>query len=268
MPECSRAVRAAALCAALAAVIPLPARAGAWVQDRDHWLTITSLDISRASSGYDAHGQPDVPLGFYKYYLKSLIEYGWSDRLTLFVAPEYGIGGQTLPGRKPFTANDFGVEGGTRYHLSDAFGVLSVQSSFKFAGPFDLANSVGQDSAYIGEVRILDGAGFRLFGDDAFADAEVAQRFVSRPRPNETVIDLTAGLWINSKTMVMVQSFNTIGWSDGEPPYTWYRMHKLEASIVQHLWGRWFLQSGAYISPAGQNSLVEQGVVTGIWGRF
>jgi hypothetical protein len=267
MPRGSSAAGAAILCAVVS-ILPSPAHAGAWVQDKGRWLVITSLDVSRASAGYDAHGRPDVPLLFYKYYAKSLIEYGWSSRLTLFVAPEYVIGGQTLPNRKPFTANDFGVEGGARYHLSDAFGVLSVQSSFKFAGPFDLANSVGQDSAYVGEVRVLDGAGFTLFGDDGFANGEVAQRFISRPRPNETVLDLTAGLWINPKTMVMVQSFNTVGWSDGEPPYTSYRMHKLEASLVQHLWGRWFLQSGAYISPAGQNSLVEQGVVTAVWARF
>ncbi len=268
MTERSGGVFALFSCAALWTAIPSAAFAGAWVQDSGKWLTITSLDVSRAASGYDAQGRPDVPLVFYKYYLKSLIEYGWSDRLTLFVAPEYVIGGQTLPDRKPFAANDFGVEGGARYHVSDAFGILSVQSSFKFAGPFDLANSVGQDSAYIGEVRVLDGVGFRLFGDDGFANAEVAQRFVSRPRPNETVIDLTAGLWIDKATMVMVQSFNTVGWSDGDPPYSFYRMHKLEGSVVQHLWGRWFLQTAAYISPAGQNSLVERGVVTGVWARF
>jgi hypothetical protein len=266
MPEVRRA--AVAVCVALWVAIPLPARAGAWVQDKGRWLTITSLDVSRAASGYDRRGRPGVPLIFYKYYAKSLIEYGWSNRLTLFVAPEYVIGGQTLPNRRPFAANNFGIEGGVRYHLSDAFGVLSLQSSFKFAGPFDLSNSVGQDSAYVGEVRVLDGAGFRLFGLDGFANAEIAQRFISRPRPNETVLDLTAGFWIGQKTMVMLQTFKTVGWSDGEPPYSSYRMHKVEASLVQHLWGRWFLQSGAYISPAGQNSLVEQGVVTAVWGRF
>jgi hypothetical protein len=248
--------------------IPSAAFAGAWVQDSGKWLTITSLEISRAGSGYDAQGRPDVPIVFYKYYTKSLIEYGWNDRLTLFVAPEYVIGGESLPDKKPFRANDFGIEGGARFHVSDAFGIVSVQSSFKFAGPFDLSNSVGQDSAYIGEVRVLDGVGFKLFGDDAFANAEVAQRFVNNPRPNETVIDLTAGLWIDKNTMAMVQSFNTISGGDAEPPYSYYRMHKLEASVVQHLWGRWFLQSGAYLTPAGQNSLVEQGVVTAIWARF
>jgi hypothetical protein len=207
--------------------IPSPAFAGAWVQDSGKWLTITSLEISRAGSGYDAQSRSDVPLVFYKYYMKSLVEYGWNDRLTLFVAPEYVIGGETLPDKKPFRENDFGIEAGARYHLTDAFGVVSVQSSFKYAGPFDLSNSVGQDSAYIGEVRLLDGIGFKLFGDDAFANAEVAQRFISAPRPNETVIDLTAGLWINKNMMAMIQSFNTVSGSDAEPPYSYYRMHKI-----------------------------------------
>jgi hypothetical protein len=244
------------------------ARASAWVQDSGHWQIIASLDVSRAGSGYDAQSRPDVSIGFYKYYLKSLVEYGWDDRITLFLAPEYAIAGEALPNKAPMRAHDFGIEGGARVHLSDAFGILSVQSSFKFAGPFDLSNSVGHDSAYIGEVRLLDGFGFKLFRLDGFADVEVAQRFVSAPRPSETVIDLTAGLWITKNTMAMVQSFNTISGSDATPPYSYYRMHKIEASVVDHLWGRWFLQTGAYISPAGQNSLVEQGVTTAIWARF
>jgi hypothetical protein len=262
-----------AVCVFILSVLfaPLPlsnARAGAWVQDSGHWQLITSLDVSRAASGYDAQSRPDEAISFYKYYMKSLIEYGWDDRTTLFLAPEYAIAGEALPNKVPIRAHDFGIEGGARFRLTDAFGILSVQSSFKFAGPFDLSNSVGHDSAYIGEVRLLDGLGFKLFHRDGFADIEVGQRFISSPRPNETVVDLTAGVWITKNTMAMVQSFNTISGSDATPPYSYYRMHKIEASVVDHLWGRWFMQTGGYYSPAGQNSLVEQGVTTAIWARF
>jgi hypothetical protein len=256
------------LAGALLAAMPKAADAGAWVQPAGRWQTITSFEVSRASAGFGTDGRVDVPLRFTKATFKAAAEYGWSERLTLFLAPEYVTGGQALLHQRPTRASDFGIEGGARYRLSERFGIFSLQGSFKFAGPFDLSNSARPDDAYIGEIRAEDGLGFRVFGADGFVDLEIAQRFIGRPRPNETVIDLAAGLWLGEGTLALVQCFNTVSGGDAGPPYAPYRMHKVEVSAVQHLWGRWFLQSGSYVSPAGQNSLAEQGLVTAVWARF
>src|SRR6185437_13550221 len=95
-------------------------------------------------------------------------------------------------------------------------------------------------------------------GRNGFFDIQAAQRWIASPRPNETPIDLTAGLWLNKRWMVMLQSFNIVSAGDAKPPYTYYRSRKLELSLVQKLSRHWALQVGAFYSPAGQNALVER----------
>ncbi|HVV63998.1 MAG TPA: hypothetical protein VHC42_00895 [Rhizomicrobium sp.] len=247
---------------------PVPARAGAWTQNKGDWFVISSFDLTRAGKGFDDSGDADAPVKFNKSYMKNLIEYGWSDRLTLFAVTDYVVADARWAQETPIHARDASAEAGLRYRVTDRFGVWSVQASYKAAGPFDLSNSIEPDPARIEEVRLLYGAGFKLFGLDGFGDIEAAQRWITHPRPDETAIDLTAGLWLGPKTMVMLQNFNIVSAGDARPPYGYFRTHKLELSLVRRLTERWAVQLGGFISPAGQNSLVEQGVSISLWTRF
>jgi len=248
------------------------ARAGAWTQDKGHWQIISSFDLAGASKGFDAQSRARAPIKFDKRFTKSLLEYGWTDSLTFILAPEYSVAVSTWSKTAPVQALDLGVEGGARLRLSDSFGIVSLQATLKYAGPFDLSHGPIQEfrgvvrgSAASAEIRVLYGTGFKLFGRDGFADLELGQRFRSPPLPNETAFDATAGLWLGTRAMVMAQSFNEVSGGDAEPPYTYFRMHKLELSLVRRLSDRWSLQLGGYISPAGQNSLVEQGLTISLW---
>lgn len=244
------------------------AKAGAWTEPKGHWQIISSLDIARATQGFGATGTADAPLRYDKLYSKLLIEYGWSDRLTLIAAPEMVVANYAWNGGVPARDRDFSFEAGARYRVSERDGILSLQATYKSAGPSDLDNSIGRDSAQIVELRVLYGHNFTLFGRDGFADLELAQRLVGGPRPSETVLDGTAGLRLGARTLAMVQSFNTVSGGDARPPYTYFRTHKLETSLVRSWGTRWSLQLGAYMSPAGQNSLVEQGVELAIWTKL
>ncbi|MEJ1970125.1 MAG: hypothetical protein WDN03_16060 [Rhizomicrobium sp.] len=144
-------------------------------------------------------------------------------------------------------------------------GKLSLQGSYKTAGSFDLSVSAARESGRQIELRLLYGTSFSLFGKSGFFDAQVAQRWIAHPRPNETPIDLTAGLWLTKGTMLMAQSFNIVSAGDARPPYAFYRSHKIELSIVERLSRHWLLQSGVFFSPAGQNALVEKGVGVVLW---
>ena len=239
--------------------------AGAWTEPKHTWFTITSFDMTSAGKGYDAASRADAPIKFNKLYVKNLVEYGLNDRITLYGVSDYVLANATWADEEPVKARDASFEAGVRYRITDRIGVLSVQSSYKQAGPFDLSNSVGLDSARIVEARVLYGTSFKLWDRDGFADVEAAQRWISQPRPDETVLDLTAGLWLGSKTMVMLQNFNVISGGDAEFPYTYFRTHKIELSVVRSLSDRWSVQLGGFISPAGQNSLVEQGVSLALW---
>jgi hypothetical protein len=65
----------------------------------------------------------------------------------------------------------------------------------------------------------------------------------------------------------MAQSFNIISGS-AIAPYTSYRTHKLEFSVVEKLNDRWSLQSSAFFSPAGQNALDEKGMCVALWAQL
>jgi hypothetical protein len=259
---------------ALLLAVPAAAQAGAWTLAKHHWLVISSFEIARASDGYDAHGKPGAPVKFDKRFSKTLAEYGLTGRLTLVAAPEYSTAVSSWNGGAPVEAVDMGIEAGARYRLSDAFGVLSTQATLKYAGPFDLSHgpiqehdSIGRGATHSEEIRLLYGTSFKLFGRDGFVDVEAAERFIPLPRPDETTIDLTAGLWFGPKTMVMAQSFNTVSGGGAEPPFTYFREHKLELSVVRCLSDRWTVQLGAFAAPAGQNSVAEQGISLSLWMR-
>ncbi|MEI9931384.1 MAG: hypothetical protein WDM89_12785 [Rhizomicrobium sp.] len=221
--------------------------------------------MSRALDGFDGKGNERAPIRFFKTSSTDLIEYGWSNRLTLYADPEYVVASAQWAGEEPVRAHTFSMEAGARYRILDSFGILSVQASYRNSGAFDLSNSRNLDTASIGELRILYGTNFTLWDRNGFADVEIAERDITHPRPNESVLDVTMGLRFGTKTMLMLQSFNVISGGDADLPDTYYRTHKIELSAVRAVSDRWRVQLGVFVSPAGQNSLVEDGVSVAFW---
>ncbi|MFL5238051.1 MAG: hypothetical protein ACJ8EL_10695 [Rhizomicrobium sp.] len=244
-----------------------PATAGAWTLPAGDTQIISGAIYSSAAESFDNSGST-VPTYYRKLLLQSYGEHGLTDDLTLVMAPEYAIADEVAPNGKTIHADDFALLGGVRYRLTDAFGILSVQGSYKTAGAFDMSVSANQDSGSEIELRLLYGANFKLFGRDGYFDAEIAERWIEGARPNETPIDLTLGLHWSEKLTFMAQSFNIIAGGDSKPPYTFYRSHKIEFATLQRLWKGVYLESGAYFSPFGQNALVERGVDASIWVYF
>jgi hypothetical protein len=241
--------------------------AGAWTLPEGDTQIISGVIYSTATESFDDTGGA-VPTIYRKILLQSYAEHGLTDDITLVVAPEYAIATEGGPGRPTVHASDFALKGGLRYLLEDSFGVLSAQASYKTAGAFDMSVSANNDSGSETELRLLYGLNFKLFGRDGYANAEVAQRWISGARPDEVPVDLTVVLHWSDKFTIMAQSFNIIARGNGKPPYRYYRSHKLELGTLQRLWKGVYLESGAYISPTGQNSLVERGVEASIWVDF
>ncbi|HXC57311.1 MAG TPA: hypothetical protein VNU97_18565 [Rhizomicrobium sp.] len=241
------------------------AQAGAWTLHRGHWQVFTATTQSQASTSFDAHGRAAIQTNFSKLLLQNCLEYGLSNSVTLFAIPNYVTAHVQTPTVPLTVAHNASFEAGARLMLYARAGKLSLQTSYKTAGAFDLSVSANRASGRQIEVRLLYGTSFRLFGHDGFADLQVAQRWISHPRPNETPLDLTAGLWLTKDSMLMAQSFNIVSAGDARAPYTYYRSHKLELSLVQKLSRHWSLQVGAFFSPAGQNALVEKGITVSLW---
>lgn len=253
------------LAAAVFLLCATDAFAGAWTQPEDNIQTFSTFTYSRADRSYDAHSNATIPIRYTKLLTQTYIEYGVRDWLTLTADPEYAKAESGPPGGPIEVANAFAIGAGARVRLMDDHGVFSVEGSYKSAGAFDTSVSVNQESARQFEIRALYGTNFDVFGKTAFADLELGQRFVAGARPSETPIDLSVGLHITEHTMILAQSFNVIAGGDSKPPYSYYRSHKVQLSVVQHLWGHLSIQVGGFVSPLGQNALKEQGLSIALW---
>lgn len=257
-------MRVAALALAFA-MSASAAQAGAWTLAQGHWQVFTSSTQSSASMLFDDAGRAAIPTVFKKQLFQNTFEYGLTNALTLFATPAYVMAKVETPAVPLTRANNASFEAGARLALLAHHGRLSLQASYKTAGGFDLSVSAGRASGRQMELRLLYGGNFRLFHRDGFFDLQIAQRWIDQPRPNETPVDITAGLWVTKDTMVMAQSFNIVSAGNAMAPYTYYRSHKLEFSIVNRLSRHWSIQAGLFFSPAGQNALDEKGISVSLW---
>ena len=260
---------------ALLLLLLLPCReahAGAWTQPGDDWQVISNVIYSNADRGFDARSAGDRKVTFSRVLVQNSVDYGWNDDLTLMARVETAKAHFRNDGTPPVDALNNAVEAGARWRLinDEDYGVLSLQGTLRTAGAFNFAISANSlVSGRSAGLRLLYGTSFVWRGMNGFADIQGGHTFLSRPRPNETPFDLTAGLWIDGKTMAMIQSFNLVGEGGGSGhAYPYFRSHKIELSAVRVLSRRYWLQAGAFFSPAGQNALVEQGLCLSLWAHF
>lgn len=248
-------------------VLAQSAEAASWTLDRGHLQIFSGVMSSRAKQRFDDSGTPSGQIFFSKILVQNWTEYGLTDAVTLFAAPQYVTAQTNMDHRGVMRVHSTSVEAGMRILLLSRIGMLSLQTSGKSAGAFEMSTAANDDAGRQFELRLLYGRSFKVLGQDAFLDLQAAERWIGRPRPNELDFDVTAGLWLNNDYMVMVQGFNMISSGKAEAPYERYRLHKLQLSLVQCITERWAMQSGYFFAPAGRNTVKEQGFVTTIWYR-
>lgn len=255
-------------------LLPCAAQAAAWTQGRGTWQVISSLVYSDADVSFDNHGNAATPTLFKRILSQNDVEYGMSNRLTLFARTETADV-RTRSGTTPeVDAVNNAVELGFRLrpsrgpHLLSDYDVISVEAMVRTAGAFNFTYSANASAAgRAAGVRLLYGSPFKLGNRDGFVDLEAGERWLSRPRPNETVADLTAGLWLSKRWLLMAQSFSVVS-GPARVPYVYFRSHKLETSLAYKFSKHFTLQGGAFFSPAGQNALDERGVALSLWSDF
>lgn len=240
------------------------AEASAWTLDRGDVQVFSGATASRATQKFDSSGTPVGKVVFNKLLVQNWAEYGLTDAVTLFAAPEYVVAETDLNHRGVVSVRSASVEAGARILLLTHIGMLAVQTSGMSAGAFHMSTAAGEEAGQQFELRLLYGRSFKALDRDAFFDMEAAQRWVSRPRPDEWNIDMTAGLWLTKDTLVMLQTFNMIS-GDATGACEGYRLHKLQASLVERITSRWSVQGGYFFAPAGRNIVKEQGLVMTIW---
>jgi len=254
-----------ALFASTALSMSNEALAGAWTLKKHHWQTFNATTLSSSRTSFSSARHTTALTKFRKLLTQNTVEYGLSDNITLFATPAYVTASQSSSTDKVIRAAGNSIEAGVRILLLSHIGKLSLQTSYKAAGPFDLSDSANRTAARQLELRLLYGSSYKLFGCDGFFDAQAAQRWINHGRPDESAIDLTAGLWFRPDTMIMTQSFNIISGGGARAPFNYYRSHKVALSLVEKLSQHWSLQIGGFLSPAGQNALAERGLSVVLW---
>lgn len=246
------------------ACFPVPARAGAWLQAPASWQAISTILYTDATHTFGVR----PPTHFRRALLQTDVQYGWNDRLTLFVRTEtafvhlHGAG-------KVFDTTSNAFEGGARYRLGTGmlqdYDVLSIEAMARTAGAFNFSvSATGAAGGQAGGTRLLYGVPYKLAGLDGFVNVEAGMRFLTPPRPRETVLDATAGLWLTQTNMIMLQNFNLIS-GPAQAPYGRFRSHKVQLSWVWRVAENYAVQAGAYFSPAGSNALQENGALVSVW---
>ena len=256
-------MRGLAAAAGLAlALAPAAARAGAWPMAPGVTQAIFKYEAGRASDAVDRKGDrvdvPDVADDD----LSVFVERGLTRRLTL--QAQAGVtrgddGFEENTGRGPISL-------GLRYALLVNAGGRQVVSLYVGG----TAPGVGRNAAYArpdqgradGEVRLLYGRSWLLFGRETYVDLEAARLFRSE-LADETRLDLTFGREVRRNWLLLSQAY--LGEADTRPVSA--RWIKLETGLVRRF-GPWRVQGGWRTTVTGRNVPLEGGPVVALWRTF
>ena len=246
--------------------------AGAWTLDPNTRNVISTTIIDRADQVFGPDIVGSNP-NFSKFESGLYIEQGIAEGITL-------IGQSALQtvsfnnGVEQVSFNGFGNSSlGIRYGLSRSDKqVVSVElHGVVSAGGEDVPDGdLGRGGLSI-DARILYGRNFKLAGKPGFLDVQLGIRPRLNSDPLEWRSDISAGVRLNDKLMVIGQSFYTQ--SNGtvrDPLDPVFATESLKGQLSLVYWAKpkLGLQFGAFTTLAGRNVVKEEALVLGIWQRY
>jgi hypothetical protein len=255
---------------ALLATIAPPgrARAGAWLLPEGSGQIIAGPIYSETTRYFDARGQL-VPVPYYKKFeLGTYIEYGLTNRATLYASPGYDKVRTPEPSQNYKGLGE--SAGGVRLGVyRDDWTVVSVQGGVLTPGP-SVVNSTGPSNprrAFGFEMRGLVGKSFEVATLPAFVDVQGGYRYYLQNQPGEWRLDLTFGVRPDPRLLWLVQAFNVFSTAGGGG-FVRYSWHKVATSIVVELQSHWAVQLGGFMTVAGISAGREKGPFAAVWYRF
>jgi hypothetical protein len=245
------------------------ALAGAWTLDEGTGQLIVT-GTAMQSSRFFSTGSDLQPIPHYnKDEAQALVEYGVTNWFTAIFAPSL----QHVDIAAPFSGERSGLGytdlGGRARIWSDASWVVSGQVLVRTPGTYDNTNpaSIGYTDPEV-DLRGLVGYSFKAGTMPSFVDVEVAQRFRIGGPPDEFRTDVTFGVHVNDKWLLLAQSFNVTSEGAGTWGFGSFGYYKVQMSAVYAVTTKLSLQLGGYSTYWGRNALQENGLVTGVWYKF
>ena len=200
--------RAAGLLAIIAVVFAAgPAHAGAWLQRKGEGLAIVTTLADRADQRFDAGGDRIDDGYFYKDEMAVYAEYGITARLTAVARLAWQSverrQGAIHDAARGLSASEVGLRAGV---WQDAGRIATVQVTALLPGAGEnVSNQPLGAGGEAWDVRVLWG---QSFGNDRFADIQLAHRWRAEPDLDEVRLDISAGWRPAPRWHVIVQSLS------------------------------------------------------------
>jgi len=266
-------VAGAALAAVAGMAWPVPdANAGAFLQPQGRGQVIVTGRFERSDRYFDNSGKLRPVREYRKFEFQAWSEYGLNDAVTLIFAPSASDMRTSVPPtpvhREMSVRNIYTrVEAGARFRLYRSVdNAVSVQVTAGLGGKIGGGASFGlrQERNEL-DIRLLYGRNFEVASWRGYVDIQGGYRLRSGAA-DEWRADLTAGLHVRERWMLLLQSFNLLAGRYGTFPAR--RSSKLQASLVYRIGPHWSVQAGVFTTIAARNVRRDSGMIAAVWRSF
>jgi hypothetical protein len=261
-------------------VLPRNLYAGAWTSDAGHGQVIVTTSFFQTTENFDKSGAAQK-FGnngrFRQFMVESYLEYGLTRRATLIVK---------APADFLDYSNDYGAQHSAgfgdleiacrgRLNSPESSWAVSGQVTAAFPAYSERRNPAPGNHQEDLEGRLLVGHSLNRL-HHAFWDAEAAYRFRSGAPADQVRADLTGGLDLTPRLMLLGQTFLIFGLRNGAPvaaitnpnAQSDFDLYKVQASLVIRLWHGTRLQAGWNDAFAGRNTGQGHAAILAIWKTF
>ena len=252
------------------------ANAAAWTLEDGKWQIITTAAASRALQEFDDSGDLQPREAFHKYAVRTYVEYGLTNWLTLSAEPSFeriDIGtGDTRETKQGLNSTGLAA----RIRVAElGRHIFSLQPTVYLPGQLKTTETTVQSfGSFDFDARLLYGGSaevsFLKKDWPVFWGVEASYRLRANDPPNEVHADLTAGIGIRENVQILGQMFSiiSVGPNESESPFADFSLHKVQMSTVYRVTDHISVQVGGFTAIAGRNTIQEDGAIAALWLNF
>jgi len=253
----------------LSLLVAPPALAGAWTPEAGHGEIIVTTLFDQANVSFDQAGRFAATPKYRSWQASLYLDYGLTDWLAATIKPSLQSATLGAPDNQKFSGfgdSEIGVRG--RVWKSDS-AVISLQALARLpgsAGPAAPSLNGSRNADF--DLRLLGGKNIAIAALPGFVDLSFGFRARGGKAPNEGRADLSLGLYLWPKLMLLAQNFNVVSTPSTDPSHKRWAQAKGQLSLVYALNPDWRAQIGGFATLAGENAYREYGALLALWRRF
>lgn len=261
------------------------AMSAAWTLTAGQEKMIYQLLTYYTDSYYDTEGEEQSRDSFKKITFYNQYEYGWDDDTTigwkLGLHYQEDVTEVTIADTTPITIDEKGY--GLAFDMfvrqrlyQDKHHTIAVQPLLHIPTVSYLSTGRMHEGSWAVEGRVLHGYTHNLGGYDIFAGTEIATRLYTEVQDTAQHVDVTIGMHLNRKNMIIAQLFNS--WNERSlaslsvfPTVTTdatYDLTKAQLSYVRRITDDMQLSLGGFYNIAGHNTGGGGGMSLSLWQAF